>query len=60
MQYSTIFVSFLLSTVVAAQGTNRTLTETQTCKEMLKLNALVQLASNQTKVDAITGSMLYL
>ncbi|CDF44002.1 hypothetical protein BofuT4P106000011001 [Botrytis cinerea T4] len=56
MQYSTIFVSFLLSTVVAAQGTNRTLTETQTCKEMLKLNALVQLASNQTKVDAITGN----
>ncbi|KAF7932465.1 uncharacterized protein EAE98_003764 [Botrytis deweyae] len=56
MQYSTIFVSFLFSTAVAAQGYNGTLTETQTCKEMLKLNALVQLASNQTKVDAITGN----
>ncbi|PQE26779.1 hypothetical protein CJF31_00003487 [Rutstroemia sp. NJR-2017a BVV2] len=52
MQYSTLFVSLLLSVAVTAQTASRG--DEQTCKEMLKLNAVVQLANNQTKLDTIT------
>ncbi|KAF7866897.1 hypothetical protein EAF04_005738 [Stromatinia cepivora] len=56
MQYSTLFVTLLLSAAVAAEGNNGTLTEEQTCKEMLGLNKLVKLANNPAKVEAITGN----
>ncbi|KAB8303168.1 hypothetical protein EYC80_004616 [Monilinia laxa] len=56
MQYSTLFFSVLFSTAVAAMGENGTLTEEQTCKEILGLNALVKLANNQTKLNAVTGN----
>lgn len=39
---------------------NGTLTEEQTCKEILGLDKLVKFAANQTKVDAITMSTLYI
>ncbi|KAJ8060065.1 hypothetical protein OCU04_011675 [Sclerotinia nivalis] len=56
MQYSTLLVTILLSTAVAAKGNNGTLTEEQTCKEMLGLNSLVKFANDPAKVEAITGN----
>ncbi|QSZ31546.1 hypothetical protein DSL72_001113 [Monilinia vaccinii-corymbosi] len=70
MQYSNLFVSALLSTAVAGMamsgneaapmgmdmGGSKNLTEEQTCKKILVLNALVSLANNQSRLDALTGN----
>jgi hypothetical protein len=58
MQLQSFVVSLLLATSVAAKGNKthetKTLSEKGECKEMVKLNALVDLASNTTKLDKIT------
>ena len=57
MQFSTLLFSLLISTVVA-KDSNKTKVQVQsdekTCEKMLNLEALVKLASNQTKVDQVT------
>jgi hypothetical protein len=58
MHLQSFVVSILLATSVAAKGNKthetKTLSETGECKEMVKLNALVDLASNTTKLDKVT------
>lgn len=57
MQFSNIFVTFLLSTAVAAKGNNKAetngtkaVTDKSLCNEMSKLQKLVSVASNTTKL----------
>jgi len=60
MHFQSLVVSVLLATSVAAHGhdnkteSSKTLSEKGECKEMLKLNKLVELASNTTKLEKIT------
>lgn len=53
MQLTSLFVSLLLTTVVAAKGKNETkaVTDKSLCKEMASLTKLVALAANTTKLD---------
>jgi hypothetical protein len=54
MQFTNLFFSLLLTTVVAAKGKNETkgVTDKTLCKEMASLTKLVDLAANTTKLDA--------
>lgn len=56
MQFTSLFVSLLLSTAVVAKGGNKTkaVTDKSLCKEMASLTKLVSLASNETKLAAKT------
>jgi hypothetical protein len=58
MHFRSLVVSLLLATSVAAKGneieSTKTVSESGQCKEMVKLNKFVELASNTTKLDAIT------
>ena len=53
MQFTSIFVSLLLSTAVVAKGnkTTKAVSDKSLCKEMSSLTKLVDLASNTTKLD---------
>jgi hypothetical protein len=54
MQFTSLFVSLLLSTAVAAKGnkTTKAVSDKSLCKEMESLTKLVDLASNTTELDA--------
>jgi hypothetical protein len=58
MHFQSIALSLLLATSVAAKGNGthetKTPSEKGQCKEINKLNALVELASNTTKLDKVT------
>jgi hypothetical protein len=58
MYFRSLVVSLLLATSVAAKGnkteSTKAISEKGQCKEMAKLNKLVELASNTTKLDKIT------
>jgi hypothetical protein len=58
MHFQSLVVSLLLATSVAAKGneieSTKAVSESGQCKEMVKLNKLIELASNTTKLDAIT------
>jgi len=56
MQFTSLFVSLLLSTAVYAKGnkTTKAVTDKSLCKEMAGLTKLVDLAANTTKLDAVT------
>jgi len=58
MHLQSFVFSLLLATSVAAKGNKthetKTLSEMGECKEMVRLNALVDLASNTTKLDKVT------
>ncbi|RDW84959.1 hypothetical protein BP6252_02549 [Coleophoma cylindrospora] len=55
MQFSSIFLTLLAATAVAAKGHNGTtkaVTDKSLCKQMAKLQDTVDLAANTTKLDA--------
>jgi hypothetical protein len=58
MHFQSLVISLLLATSVAAKGNKthetKTLSEKGECKEMTKLNALVELAANTTRLDRVT------
>jgi outer membrane protein OmpA-like peptidoglycan-associated protein len=58
MHLQSLVVSLLLATSAATKGnqieSTKAVSESGQCKEMVKLNKLVELASNTTKLDAIT------
>jgi hypothetical protein len=58
MYLQSLIVSLLLVASVRAKGnkteSTKTISEVGQCKEIVKLNKLVELASNTTKLDAIT------
>lgn len=53
MHFTSLFLSLLLSTAVAAKGnkTSKAVTDKSLCKEMASLTKLVDLASNTTKLE---------
>jgi predicted nucleic acid-binding Zn-ribbon protein len=53
MQFTSIFVSLLLSTAVVAKSnsTTKAVSDKSLCREMASLNKLVALAANTTKLD---------
>lgn len=55
MQFPSILISLVLATAVVAKGKDKeAVTDTQKCREITGLNALVALAANTTKLDAVT------
>lgn len=58
MHFQSLLISLLLATSVAAKGnkteSTKAVSEKGQCKEIVKLNKLVELASNSTKLDVIT------
>ena len=53
MQFQSLFLTFLLSSVVVAKGGNSTkpITDKSLCKDMRKLTNIVETAANTTKLE---------
>jgi hypothetical protein len=56
MQISSFVLTLLLSTAVAAKGHNGTTSESSQCKQIVKLQSLVDLAANTTKLADKTNN----
>lgn len=55
MQLQSVLLSLFLATAVVAKGNgNKTLSTADECQQMKKLNGLVELAANTTKLDKVT------